>query len=138
MKKLYTAVVKGRKKIVLLFLVAVVFCGILMPMVSVNYDINDYLPEDVSSTQAIDLMETEFEGGIPNARVMIKNVSIPEALEYKKQLEKVKGVMEVTWLDDAVDITVPEDTIDEQTKKISVKESKLSQNRELDTKRRLT
>lgn len=60
MKKLYTAVVKGRKKIVLLFLVAVVFCGILMPMVSVNYDINDYLPEDVSSTQAIDLMETEF------------------------------------------------------------------------------
>lgn len=63
MKKLYTAVVKGRKKIVLLFLAAVVFCGILMPMVSVNYDINDYLPEDVSSTQAIDLMETEFEGG---------------------------------------------------------------------------
>lgn len=118
MKKLYTAVVKGRKKIVLLFLAAVVFCGILMPMVSVNYDINDYLPEDVSSTQAIDLMETEFEGGIPNARVMIKNVSIPEALEYKKQLEKVKGVTEVTWLDDAVDITVPEDTIDEQTKKI--------------------
>lgn len=49
---------------------------------------------------------------------MIKNVSIPEALEYKKQLEKVKGVTEVTWLDDAVDITVPEDTIDEQTKKI--------------------
>lgn len=34
---------------------------------------------------------------------------------YKEKLEEVKGVTEVTWLDDAVDITVPLDTLDQDT-----------------------
>ena len=45
--------------------------------------------------------------GIPNARVMVRDVTIPEALEYKARLEAVDGVTAVTWLDDALDITVP-------------------------------
>ena len=39
--------------------------------VSVNYDMNSYLPEDSPSTVALDVMEDEFDGGIPNARVLI-------------------------------------------------------------------
>ena len=41
--------------------------------VSVNYDMNSYLPEDSPSTVALDVMEDEFDGGIPNARVLIYN-----------------------------------------------------------------
>ena len=43
---------------------------------------------------------------------MIRNVTIPQALEYKERLEQVDGVTDVTWLDDAVDIRVPLSTID--------------------------
>lgn len=112
MKKFYKGVVKYRKCILILFFVLAVLCTFLKNMVSVNYDINDYLPEDAKSTVALNLMEQEFEGGIPNARVMIKDVSIPEALEYKEKLESVDGVTEVTWLDDATNIKVPINTLD--------------------------
>jgi len=47
-------------------------------------------------------MEEEFEGGITNTRVMIKGVTVPEALDFKEKLENINGVTEVTWLDDAV------------------------------------
>lgn len=115
MKKFYTGVVKGRKLILILFLIAAVICAILKNFVAVNYDMNDYLPEDAKSTVALDVMDEEFDGGIPNARVMIKDVTIPEALEYKAQLEAVDGVTDVTWLDDAIDMTVPLETLDADT-----------------------
>lgn len=51
-------------------------------------------------------------------RVVIHDVTIPQALDYKKKLEQVDGVDEVNWLDDVVDIYEPlenadQDTIDE-------------------------
>lgn len=49
-------------------------------------------------------MEKEYSQPVPNMRVVICNVTIPQALEYKKQIEQVEGVEEVNWLDDAVDI----------------------------------
>ena len=76
---------------------------------------NDYLPPESASTQALDLMEREYEGGIPNARVMIQNVSVPQALEYKEKLLAVDGVTDVTWLDDAASVTVPLETLDTDT-----------------------
>ena len=83
----YEHVVKHRKSILIFFLLFTVVCGFLKNMVAVNYDMNDYLPEDAKSTVALNLMEQEFDGGIPNARVMVKDVSIPEALEYKEKLK---------------------------------------------------
>ena len=84
-------------------------------MVRVNYDMNDYLPEDAPSTVALDVMNGEFEGGIPNARIMIKNVSISQALEYKEKLLQIQGVTDVTWLDDAIDIKMPLEVADKDT-----------------------
>lgn len=115
MKTFYGYVVKYRKTILTCFFVFAVFCAFAKNLVAVNYDMNDYLPEDAKSTVALDVMEREFEGGIPNARVMIRDISIPEALEYKEKLEAVDGVTEVTWLDDATDVTVPVDTLDTDT-----------------------
>lgn len=77
--------------------------------------LNDYLPDKSASTQALDLMENEYDGGIPNARVMVQNVSVPQALEYKEKLLAVDGVTDVTWLDDAASVTVPLETIDTDT-----------------------
>ena len=73
---------------------------------------NDYLPENCKSTVSLDIMNAEFEGAIPNARVMLKNVSFPETLEYKEKLSKIDGVLDITWLDDTVNIHVPLETLD--------------------------
>ena len=85
MQKFYTGIVNKRKLIIVLFMVAFIISLFCSKLVSVNYDITDYLPENTKSTVSIDVMQAEFDGGIPNARVMIKNVTIPEALELYEQ-----------------------------------------------------
>lgn len=107
MRKLYQAITAKPKFVILLFVILAVAGAILKPLVSVDYDMNDYLPEDSKSTVSIDVMNEEFDGGIPNARVMVKNVSIPQALDYKEKIESVEGVSDVMWLDDSIDITTP-------------------------------
>lgn len=115
MNKFYSGIVKHRKLIIVLFAVLFIVCMILQNTVEVNYDINDYLPEDCKSTISIDVMKDEFDGDIPNTRVMVYNVTVPQALEYKEKIEKVSGVTDVTWLDDASDITVPLSSLDTDT-----------------------
>jgi len=115
MRKFYGGVIKHRKPVLMVFFVLVIVCALCKNMISVNYDMNDYLPEDSASTVALDVMGEEFDGGIPNARVMIYDLTIPEALEYKELLEAVDGVTAVTWLDDTVDIRQPLELQDEDT-----------------------
>ncbi len=115
MKKIYRAVVGHPKLIIVIFAILFVICGICKSAIKVDYDMNDYLPEDSASTVALDLMEEEFDGGIPNARVMVENVTIPEALQYKADIEAIDGVTDVTWLDDVVSIEQPLETMDSHT-----------------------
>ena len=81
-------------------------------MVNVNYDMNDYLPDGTASTVALDTMNKEYDMSIPNARVMISDVSISEALDMKQKLLDIDGVDDVTWLDDVVDTDIPLGTQD--------------------------
>lgn len=115
MRKFYEKVVNHSKPIMIGFAIVFIICAVCSRMVSVDYDMNDYLPEDSASTVALDLMDQEFSSGIPNARVMIEDVTIPEALEYKQELEAIDGVTEVTWLDDVVSVEEPLEMYDTQT-----------------------
>lgn len=115
MKKFYGWIVNHRAVILTIFMITFVICGICKPKIHVDYDMNDYLPEDSASTVALDLMEEQFDGGVPNARVMVKDVTVPEALDYKAKIENVDGVTDVTWLDDAASVDVPLETLDTDT-----------------------
>lgn len=62
MKKFYEKITARPKLIIILFVIAAAVCAVLRPFVSVNYDMNDYLPEDSSSTVSPDVTnETEFQ-----------------------------------------------------------------------------
>ena len=115
MEALFKQIVKHKKIIISIFSIAVIVCAICSKFVSVNYDMNDYLPDGSASTTSLEVMEEEFGSGIPNARVMVSDISIPKALELKDELSSIDGVQEVTWLDDAVDITKPIQTLDSKT-----------------------
>ena len=115
MRNFYTLVVRRRWIIIAAFILAAAVCLFLNQLVAVNYDMTDYLPPDSPSTIALDVMQQECDGGIPDARVMVRNVTIPQALAYKEALKQVDGVLEVMWLDDAVDITLPLEILDEET-----------------------
>lgn len=107
MNKLREWILAHRKLVVAVFLAAAVLCTVLWPFVQVNYNMVDYLPEGAQSTEALALMEQEFPGGIPGTRVMVRDVSVQEALAYKEQLEQIEGVASVMWLDDVADLKTP-------------------------------
>ena len=115
MQKFYRGIVNHPRWILLLFAVCAAVCLVLQREVSVNYDMTDYLPADSPSTVSLKRMEEEFEGGIPNARVMVRDVTVPEALEYKDRLAQCARVTDVLWLDDAANIYQPLERIDRDT-----------------------
>lgn len=122
MRKIYQQIVKHPKFILTAFFAAFILCFFCQKLIAVDYDMNDYLPEDSLSTIALETMNNEYTGGIPNARVMIQNVTIPEALEYKQKLLAVDGVTDVTWLDDVASVTQPLEFISQATRETYYKD----------------
>ncbi len=102
MERFFAKILHHKKVVAGVFLVLAILSGIMAVGVGVNYRIVEYLPPDSESTQGIEILRDEFGGDLPNARVMISNVSVSEALAYKDILVDVDGVLDVTWLDDAV------------------------------------
>lgn len=115
MKKFYSWLVNHTGLIIAVYVIAAVISACCQRLVAVDYDMNDYLPESSPSTVALDLMDQEFDGGVPNARVMVTDVTIPQALEYKERIRNVDGVTDVTWLDDAVSVEEPLEIQDRDT-----------------------
>ena len=98
---------KHKKSVTVLFLTAALIFGLMIPLVRINYNMADYLPEDAQSTKALQIMADEFGGSVPNIRIMVPVTSIPEALAFKKQLEAIDGISDVLWLDSAADLKQP-------------------------------
>ncbi len=122
MDKFSHVIITHKKSVLMVFLIAALLGGILTSLVSVNYKMVDYLPDDAQSTKAIKIMEGEFVGEMPNARVMITGVTIQEALEYKEKIAALEGVTSVNWLDDIVGL----DTV--KTKPIDFLDSSIVKN----------
>ncbi|MDO4594687.1 MAG: MMPL family transporter [Tissierellia bacterium] len=117
MENITKFILNNRKKVISLFIILTIISAICSLFVDVDYDLKDYLPDEAKSTKALDIMKNEYDTEIPNMRVMIKNVNIADALEYKNKLSKIKGVEEITWLDDEVDIYEPLEMMDQRTVK---------------------
>ena len=83
------------RNIILVFTVLFAVC---YPFVSINYDLTKYLPDTVDSKIAINKMKDVF--GYPGSgRLMLKDVTLYEAKQYKNKIEKIEGVDQVVWCD---------------------------------------
>jgi predicted RND superfamily exporter protein len=106
----------NRKKLIVTIFIALAAVSLLLQMfVGINYNMVDYLPADAQSTKALSIMSEEFGSAMPNASVMVKDVSVQEALQYKKELGAIDGVSEVLWLDDVIDVKQPLEVADADT-----------------------
>lgn len=115
MDRVFKGIIKHKKSLTLLFLAVAVVCAIVQGFVTVNYNMLDYLPSNAQSTKALEIMNSEFSGDMPDARVMIKDVTIQEALDYKRRLSEIDGVTGVSWLDDVVDVREPLEMAEQAT-----------------------
>ena len=124
MRKLYESIVNHKKTVIVAFVMAMIVSAVCSTMVNVNYDINDYLPDGTASTVALDTMNEEYDMSIPNARVIVSNLTVAQALEMKQKLSEIEGVEDVTWLDDVVDTDIPLETADKDTVENYYKDNK--------------
>lgn len=94
------------------FVIGCLLSLLTMNFVNVNYDLTKYLPETAESAIGLDVMRDKF--GYPGtARVMVKDVSLYEAKQYKDEIADIDGVDQVLWCDSTVNIYAGEDFIDE-------------------------
>ena len=107
MSRLCAWILDHRRAVVCLAVAAALLGLVGMTQVQVNYNLADYLPSDAPSTQALQMLTESGMGGVPNLQVMVREVSIPEALEIKAALSALDGVSQVLWLDDVADIYTP-------------------------------
>ncbi|MEG2323935.1 MAG: MMPL family transporter [Anaerovoracaceae bacterium] len=112
MKSFPEKITNHGRLVIYIFLALAAVCSLLISQVDVNRNTIDYLPETAESTIALKVMDEEFKEEVPNARVMISNVTIAQAKEYKTKLEKIQGVLTVMWLDDVTDLKTPLETTD--------------------------
>ena len=106
MEKIITYLCRRKIAIPVIFLIAIIVSLFLLPQVSINYDLAEYLPEDSNTKKAITVLDEEF--GYPGtAEIMIDNISISEAIDMKDKVTAVDGVKSVLWLDDLVDVKQP-------------------------------
>ncbi|MEG9298239.1 MMPL family transporter [Mangrovibacillus sp. Mu-81] len=108
-------IIKHKKTVLIAFMLVTILSTAAQFFVKVNYNMVDYLPDDAQATQAMEVMEKEFTGAVPDTRVMVTGVTIQEALEYKEKLEAIDGVSDVMWLDDMVDLKTPLEVEDKET-----------------------
>jgi predicted RND superfamily exporter protein len=93
-------VIRNKKIILMIFIIMAIISAVIANIVSINYNMVDYLPKDAPSTIAVKIIEDEFVGEMPGARIMINDLSVLDAINYKEKLKNVNGVTSVTWLDD--------------------------------------
>lgn len=114
--KLARWIIRRRRPVIALFAILTACCAVMALSVRVNYNLVDYLPKEAPSTIAYEVMTEEFDTPLTNLRVLVPNVSIPEALDYKARLAEIDGVSGLIWLDDVADIYLPLETLDAETR----------------------
>ena len=105
MKRLANFIVNKRIVILAVMLVLTAVCAFLMPKVSVNSDMTEYLPDDSSMRQGISLMEKEFPTDEESytVRVMFKGVDGEKRTELRDALAAIENVDSVTYDTDSGD-----------------------------------
>lgn len=112
MEHIFRVILEHKKTVIFFFLICAAAGAIFSTGVKVNYTFADYLPEDTPSTKALDVMEREFEGGAPNARLVIPDLTISQSMDMKEKIGDIEGVLDIIWLDDVADIESPLELID--------------------------
>ncbi|NLY35673.1 MAG: MMPL family transporter [Tissierellia bacterium] len=107
MKKVAHFIVGHKGLILTIFIILSILGTIAQFFVPINYNLADYIPDSAPSTQAIHIMEKEYDQAIPNLRVYVPDLDLTQALVVKEQIGQIVHVRQVLWLDDFYDLKQP-------------------------------
>ncbi|MCQ2477417.1 MAG: MMPL family transporter [Clostridia bacterium] len=100
--------IAGHPKIILVFASLLLIPAVISYLSTfVNYDIMSYLPDSIESVQAEEILDKEFESAA-NAFLVVENMKPKDIVALKEKIADVKGVSSVIWVDEIVDISIPQ------------------------------
>jgi len=110
MLKLGEAITRRRKLILVIAVLLLIPSFFGMIATRINYDVLDYLPDDIQTIKGQDILLDEFgKGGF--SMVMVEGMDKKDVAAMKADIEKVDHVDSVIWYDSIVDVSVPYDVI---------------------------
>lgn len=115
MKK-FSRWISNHTKIVL-FLTVLLIIPMIFGMINtrINYDILSYLPKDLDSTKGQNILD-EVYSDAATSMLVIEGMKDKDIVDIKEKIKTVKGVENVIWIDDALDISVPKEILPDAVK----------------------
>ena len=103
-------VVKYRIPILILALVLMVPSVLGMAGTRINYDMLDYLPEDMDTVTGQNELMEEFGKGAFSF-LIVEDMPDKDVARLKKEIEQVEHVESVIWYDSLMDLSVPKELL---------------------------
>ena len=117
MRKLALWEAKHPKTVLIAALVLLIPALIGFVCTRVNYDVLSYLPDDLPAVQGEQILDDVFHSaGI--SIVVVEDAPAKEAAMLKQEIEQVKGVSSVIWIDTIADISAPADILPDRIREI--------------------
>lgn len=110
--KLFRATLDHPKGVLAAALLLCVACALCIPLVKINYQFSDYLPEDSPSTGSLQTLEDAFGANLPNSYIYAQGIDLMQADALAAEFAAIDGVDDLIWLGDVVDIRRPLETYD--------------------------
>ena len=106
MNNVSKSIVKHRWLIIIISMVLLIPSLIGMINTRINYDMLDYLPEDIETIKGQNILMDEFKkGGF--SLVLVEGMNNKDVSSLKKDIEEIDHVTSVIWYDSILDINVP-------------------------------
>ncbi|CEN76286.1 antibiotic ABC transporter permease [[Clostridium] sordellii] len=110
MRDLSKLIAKRSKLILVIAILLLIPSAIGFLKTDINYDILSYLPDNLSTTQAEKILKEDFNCG-SLAMLIVENMEDKDVSKLKEKVSKVDGVVDVSWIDDFLDLSVPKEML---------------------------
>ena len=110
MRGLSKLIAKKSKLILVIAILLLIPSAIGFLKTDINYDILSYLPDNLSTTQAEKILKEDFNCG-SLAMLIVENMEDKDVSKLKEKVSKVDGVVDVLWIDDFLDLSVPKEML---------------------------
>ena len=112
-------VVKHRSLILIIGILLLIPSAFAYFHTRVNYDILNYLPDEIDTMKGQEIMVDEFGTGAFSMCV-VEGMSDKDISKMRKEMCKVDGVKDVLWYDSFLDLSVPVELLPDSIKEVFI------------------
>lgn len=90
-------------------------------MTRINYDILTYLPKELDSMKGQKILDEVFQNA-STGMLVIEDMESKDILNIKDKIADIDGVEDILWIDDMVDVSIPNEILPNEIKDVFFRE----------------